>query len=76
MRLTIKGYYKPEDCFVCIDEQGGTHRVDLVIDGSGDSKKIGAAPESMAGRQVDVEYLSPYLEIASGVRLLPKEEQA
>jgi hypothetical protein len=59
---------RPEDdYYLCREEDGTEHRVDLAVDNSH------AVPENRAalvGRWVWVDYLYPHIEIASGVQVL------
>ena len=52
---------KPDnhDNWTCIDEKGGTHRVDFSIDGSKEFRE-----KLKWGSIVEVEGLQPYIEIA------------
>jgi hypothetical protein len=64
MRLEIISYSKYQDHWVCRDEYGKTHRVDLAVCGTDDGRLIGKSPNDFNGRFVTVGYLSPYEEIA------------
>ena len=50
----------------CVDEQGHAHRVDVVVGGElGDM-----APQDLVGRTIEIKYMTPYVSIAHGVKLL------
>lgn len=65
MILTVHLYNNLGDYHECVDEQNHTHRVDLLTDDS----KVGT-PQSLVGKKIEVEYLTPYIEIAHGVKVL------
>jgi hypothetical protein len=70
MRLLVKKLLETPNNrsdFVCEDDMGNDHNVDLFVDGT---LPDGTTPESLIGREVDVDYLSIYMEIANGVKLL------
>ncbi len=56
------------DTYICIDEEGYEHKVDIHVDGG--LGKAGEDRKSLVGRKIQVEYLTPYLEIANNVKLL------
>ena len=64
MRLEIIFYNEKANHWVCKDEQGKTHRVDLAVCGMDDGRVIGKSPNDFNGRFVTVGYLSPFEEIA------------
>lgn len=70
MKLRIVAYRPEHHFWECADEQGTIHRVDLAVDGSRDSKRIGQNPTAFNGRTVEVEWLQPWEELAQSVRLL------
>jgi len=71
MRLTVLRKSGPpdNDVWECLDEAGKRHRVDLTIDADGGAEAmrahLGALPAI-----VEVDYLFPYIEIASHARRL------
>ncbi len=62
-KLKIVSYNQEHDYHVCIDERGIRKNIDLYTD-----RKLGIKPEELIGREIEVEGLYPYLEIAIGVR--------
>ncbi|CAB4176833.1 hypothetical protein UFOVP1672_47 [uncultured Caudovirales phage] len=56
--------------FICVDEDGKSHRVDLFVDGGLDAEMPDA---DLIGRWVECSYLHPFIEIAADVRLAEKE---
>ena len=66
MILKVQEYDVHNMYFVCFDEQGNKHRVDLLVD-----KKIVDIPEQLCGKTVRVLSLTPYEEIAHGVEIMP-----
>ncbi len=70
MRLKILVKVETEyDVWECIDEQGGWHKVDFIVDGGPVTRE-----QLVPGAVVEVESLSPYIEIATEVRLVGGEE--
>jgi hypothetical protein len=64
MRLEIISYSEHQNHWVCKDELGKIHRVDLAVCGTDDGRLIGKSPNDFNGRFVTVGYLSLYEEIA------------
>jgi len=64
MRLEILSYVEKQNHWVCRDEQGKTHRIDLAVCGTDDGRLIGSSPNDFNGRFVTTGYLTPYEEIA------------
>jgi len=64
MRLEIISYNEQARHWVCRDEQGKTHRVDLAVCGTDDGRLIGASPHGFNGQFVTTGHLSTYEEIA------------
>ena len=77
MRLEILSYNEKQNHWVCRDEQGKTHRVDLAVCGTGDGRLIGKSPNDFNGRFIESGNLHPYEEIASETTLeaLPDKEK-
>ncbi len=67
MLLHVREYNLDQDYHVCRDEQGDTHRVDLMVDGGFCGTDI--TPRDLVGLTVEYEYLYPHVEIAHGVRI-------
>lgn len=68
MILTIEKRVELSDTdFICTDEKGEKHRVDLVTDGSLEFKDILDAYE---GKRVNVDRLTPYIQIAHEIELV------
>lgn len=66
MILKILEYDKLRDIHICDDENGKRHRVDLMVDG----RFKGVDPMALVGQVAEVDYLHPYEEIASNVKLI------
>lgn len=66
MKLIVGSYNQAQDYHECKDDDGHTHRVDLTTD----NNKVGSN-ESLIGKVVEVESLTPYIEIGHGVKILP-----
>ena len=70
MRLRVKSYHSGQNFHECRDDNGKLHRVDLFIDASLD----GFDAESIVGQVVEVDDLTPFLTIASGVRVVQETD--
>lgn len=77
MRLEIISYNERANHWVCRDEQGKIHRVDLAVCGTDDGGLIGKSPNDFNGRFIESGDLHPFEEIASDVLLeaLPGKEK-
>lgn len=66
----LHGGTTKENCsdFECVDEEGRTHRVNIFVDG-GLPENI--TTDELIGRTIECRSLSPFLEIANDVQLLP-----
>jgi len=67
VKLKVLKYVRAEDYHICEDDKGTIHRVDLFVDGSLKGHDI----DSIIGKMVDVDYLSPDGEIAHEVKETP-----
>jgi len=54
--------------YVCIDEKGVIHRIDLAVDGLDlpDMRQV-------INKTIEIDYLHPHLEIAHNVKILDEE---
>lgn len=67
MRLKVIAYRPmPHDFHDCIDEHGNKLRIDLLT--SGDLQDT--EPESLVGKEVEVEWLAPYVSFGFGVKVV------
>lgn len=71
MKLQIISFVAHENHWLCKDECGLTHRVDLAVCGTGDGILIGHSPRSFDGRFLESGDLTAYEEIAQDVILEP-----
>ena len=70
MKIKITEWNELENAFYC-DYEGETRKmIDLFVDGTLDKRYKN--PESLVGREVEVEWLHPFIQIAHNVNLLPK----
>ena len=68
--LKVKSYSgHPSYHHVCLDEDGDEHRIDLLITGC---LPVGISPKSLIGKEVKINKLIPYIEIAFGVEIIEK----
>lgn len=76
MKLTITDFDKFTGNHHAVDEQGHIHHVDIMVDATLGRKEYNSLDElhafcfSLVGSQVEVDRLTPYVEIAHGVKLL------
>lgn len=77
MKYEILGYNQQQNYFECRCEDGCEHRIDLLVDGNLHKPSHKMTNEqylefkkSLIGRTVTIEKLTPYIEIAHGVKLL------
>jgi hypothetical protein len=76
MKLTLIAYDKGTGNHRCKDENGCIRWVDLMVSCSFDRpaytdyQELQQFCESLIGQEVEVERLTPYVEIAHGVKLL------
>lgn len=70
MKFEIIKWESLLDFHRCIDEDGQSHQVDLFINGDLDES---ITAEELVGKTVSVERLTPYLELAHGVKILKGE---
>lgn len=68
MKLTICKYHVSGMFHDCKDESGQSHRVDIMVDGT--LTQFNDDPTKLEGKVVEVEWLSPYIEVAGGVTLV------
>jgi hypothetical protein len=66
-QLRIIEYRAMDDYHVCLDENGGKHRVDLRI--SSDLPRD-VSNESLVGLTISYENMHPYIEIAQGISIV------
>ena len=67
MKGKVTGYNKEQDYHDIIMEDGRKVKADLFV--NGDLRDI-ATNESIIGKSVDIQYFTPYIEIAYGVSVL------
>ena len=69
MRLTVKSKYPNSDSdVICLDESGGQHVVDFLVDGAlPDTFRTGA---DLIGKTIEVDYLQPHITIAANPRIV------
>lgn len=67
MRLKVVNYDPfPLDWHTCIDERGNILRIDLLTSGYLQDTE----PTSLVGKEVDVEWTSPYVSFGFGVKVV------
>lgn len=72
MKLKVIDYVPhPHDYHVCLDEKGFRVRADLTV--SGDLVGI-SDNESLIGKTVEVECLTPYVSLAHGVQIVGEQQ--
>lgn len=70
MLLKVKGFMPTpnnERDLECFDENGKKHYVDFIVDGS---LPENISAEDLIGKTIEVEYLTPYIEIACNCRIV------
>lgn len=75
MKYTVKSFDKHQNHHVCIDEYGGKHNIDVLVDGSllGD-RDITNVDEYydycnyLVGKELEIEYLIPNVELGMNVK--------
>lgn len=69
MRFKVLSYNKQENYHICFDiRKSQSHKLDIFVDGLD-----GFTNENIVGKIIDVDYLAPYIEIATGVRVVGEE---
>jgi hypothetical protein len=72
--LTVKrAYMSTGHDVVCVDDDGNERYVDLFVDGTLPNEYQTA--EDLIGMVVEVDYLTPHIEIASNPRVITKPRQ-
>lgn len=77
MKLKVENYYDfhPADTYLCRDEEGRTHYVDLLVDGTFSEILSIEDRKTLIGKTVEVDYLSPFVEIASNPRIVTEGKE-
>jgi hypothetical protein len=74
MRLRVTAYDRTQNYHICeevpFNSLRNDHRVDLYVD---NDKALPIKPEDLVGKLVDVEWLSPFLELGQGVTLVEED---
>lgn len=70
MILTAESHDPVTDTYMCSDESGRKHRVELLVDGGLSGSPADDDREWLIGRAVECDYLIPWIEIAMTVRLV------
>ncbi len=70
MILAAESYDPVTDTYMCSDESGRKHRVDLLVDGGLSDTEAAADRAWLIGLTVECDYLIPWIEIAMTVRLV------
>jgi len=70
MRLKVHAVVEDGPDVYCSDEQGESHRVDFLVDGS---LPEGTTAQDLVDKTIEVESLTPYVEIANGCCIVPDE---
>ena len=70
MKLHVEKYVSRDDFYLCKDEQGKEHRLDLQVDAEPEIKEKGR--DSLVGRDVEIGRIQCYIGIGVNVRLLPE----
>lgn len=73
MILAVESHDPVTDSYMCSDESGRKHRVDLLVDGGLSGTEVDASRAWLIGRTVECEYLIPFIEIAMTVRLVEQK---
>ena len=71
MQFKVRLYETMLNTHICIDNDGHSHRIDLMVDGAFPK---GTDPESLVGKTIECEYTYPYISIAMGVREVTNED--
>ena len=73
MILAVESYDRVTDSYLCSDESGRKHRVDLLVDGGLSSTEADADREWLIGRTVECDCLIPWIEIAMTTRIMEQK---
>ena len=77
MKYQVKSYNANSGDYCCVDEKGDSYRIDLCIDGDFDFQSKDQENKTpldrsklLVGRNVNIDYLHPYLYIGVNVSLV------